>query len=79
MIGLWPGPFFKVIEKPVKYLVARVDPTLAAPIDRARPRPPDRRESRAVPNPQEFLLLAPEILLATAGLVLLLLGTLGRA
>jgi NADH-quinone oxidoreductase subunit N len=31
-----------------------------------------------VPNPQEFMLLAPEILLATAGLVLLLLGTLWR-
>ena len=31
-----------------------------------------------VPNAQEFLLLAPEILLATAGLLLLLIGTLGR-
>lgn len=31
-----------------------------------------------MPNPQEFMLLAPEILLATAGLVLLLLGTLWR-
>jgi NADH-quinone oxidoreductase subunit N len=31
-----------------------------------------------VPNPQEFLLLAPEILLATAGLLLLLIGTIGR-
>jgi NADH-quinone oxidoreductase subunit M len=30
VIGLWPGPFFKVIEKPVEYLVAKVDPTLAA-------------------------------------------------
>jgi NADH-quinone oxidoreductase subunit N len=31
-----------------------------------------------LPNAQEFLLLAPEILLATAGLLLLLIGTLGR-
>jgi len=29
-------------------------------------------------NPQEFLLLAPEILLSAAGLLLLLVGTLGR-
>lgn len=32
----------------------------------------------ALPNPQEFLLLAPEILLASAGLLLLLFGTVGR-
>jgi NADH-quinone oxidoreductase subunit M len=32
VIGLWPGPFFKVIEQPVKYLVEKVDPTLALPI-----------------------------------------------
>jgi NADH-quinone oxidoreductase subunit N len=31
-----------------------------------------------VPNPQEFLLLAPEILLASAGLLLLFVGTVGR-
>ena len=31
-----------------------------------------------MPNPQEFLLLAPEILLASAGLLLLLVGTIGR-
>jgi len=31
-----------------------------------------------VPNPQDFSYLAPEILLATAGLLLLLIGTLGR-
>jgi NADH-quinone oxidoreductase subunit N len=31
-----------------------------------------------VPNSQELFLLAPEILLATAGLLLLLIGTLGR-
>ena len=31
-----------------------------------------------MPNPQEFLLLAPEILLASAGLLLLLIGTVGR-
>jgi NADH-quinone oxidoreductase subunit N len=31
-----------------------------------------------VPNPQEFVKLAPEILLATAGLLLLLIGTMGR-
>jgi NADH-quinone oxidoreductase subunit N len=31
-----------------------------------------------VPNSQELLLLAPEILLATAGLLLLLIGTVGR-
>ncbi|HET7510516.1 MAG TPA: hypothetical protein VFJ65_09745, partial [Solirubrobacterales bacterium] len=31
-----------------------------------------------MPNPQEFFLLAPEILLATAGLLLLLIGTFGR-
>jgi len=31
-----------------------------------------------VQNPQEFLLLAPEILLASAGLLLLLVGTIGR-
>ncbi len=30
-----------------------------------------------MPNPQEFLLLAPEILLASAGLLLLLFGTVG--
>jgi NADH-quinone oxidoreductase subunit N len=32
----------------------------------------------ALPNPQEFLLLAPEILLAAAGLLLLLAGAIGR-
>lgn len=31
-----------------------------------------------MPNPQEFLRLAPEILLASAGLLLLLIGTIGR-
>jgi NADH-quinone oxidoreductase subunit N len=31
-----------------------------------------------VPNPQEYLLLAPEILLASAGLLLLLAGAIGR-
>jgi NADH-quinone oxidoreductase subunit N len=31
-----------------------------------------------VPNPQEYILLGPEILLATAGLVLLLIGSIGR-
>lgn len=31
-----------------------------------------------MPNSQEFLLLAPEILLASAGLLLLLVGTIGR-
>ena len=31
-----------------------------------------------LPNSQEFLLLAPEILLASAGLLLLLIGTIGR-
>jgi NADH-quinone oxidoreductase subunit N len=31
-----------------------------------------------VPNPQEYLLLAPEILLASAGLLLLLAGSIGR-
>jgi NADH-quinone oxidoreductase subunit N len=31
-----------------------------------------------VPKPHEFLLLAPEILLASAGLLLLLVGTIGR-
>lgn len=31
-----------------------------------------------MPDPQEFLLLAPEILLASAGLLLLLIGTIGR-
>jgi len=31
-----------------------------------------------VPNSQDFLLLAPEILLAAAGLLLLLIGTIGR-
>ncbi len=34
--------------------------------------------SPVLPNPQEFLLLAPEILLASAGLLLLLIGTIGR-
>jgi NADH-quinone oxidoreductase subunit M len=28
VIGLVPGPFFKVMEKPVNYLVAKVDPAL---------------------------------------------------
>jgi NADH-quinone oxidoreductase subunit M len=28
VIGLVPGPFFKVLEKPVNYLVAKVDPSL---------------------------------------------------
>src|SRR6185369_4111573 len=45
----------------------------------ALPTPAPRRGGRAVPiNPQEFLLLAPEILLAGAGLLLLLVGTVGR-
>jgi NADH-quinone oxidoreductase subunit M len=29
VIGIVPGPFFRVIEKPVHYVVAKVDPTLA--------------------------------------------------
>ena len=29
VIGLVPGPFFKVMEKSVNYVVAKVDPTLA--------------------------------------------------
>jgi NADH-quinone oxidoreductase subunit M len=28
VIGLWPGPFFAVIDKPVHYVVAKVDPSL---------------------------------------------------
>ncbi len=50
------------------------------PPRRPRPRQPRRRGSSPCPCPilQEFLLLAPEILLAAAGLLLLLAGAIGR-
>jgi NADH-quinone oxidoreductase subunit M len=32
VIGLVPGPFFRVLEKPVNYVVAKVDPTLGTAV-----------------------------------------------
>jgi hypothetical protein len=29
-IGLYPRPFFRVLEKPVDYLISKVDPSLSA-------------------------------------------------
>jgi NADH-quinone oxidoreductase subunit M len=39
VIGLVPGPFFRVIEQPVNYLVARLDPALGTEAVAAAPMP----------------------------------------
>jgi NADH-quinone oxidoreductase subunit M len=31
-IGIYPKPFFQILEKPVNYIVAKVDPSLATGI-----------------------------------------------
>ncbi|HKI01278.1 MAG TPA: NADH-quinone oxidoreductase subunit M [Thermoanaerobaculia bacterium] len=38
-IGLYPRPFFRILEKPVNYVVAKVDPTYAATAVAAAPAP----------------------------------------
>ena len=86
VIGIVPGPFFDVIKKPVDYLVQKVDPSLVPSSPPAMSAVPSasrtgREESRApLPSlrPQEYFYLAPEMLLATAGLILLLFGSVGR-
>jgi NADH-quinone oxidoreductase subunit M len=47
VIGLMPAPFFKVIEKPVNYIVAKVDPSLAPPLAAAAATPPATRLASA--------------------------------
>jgi NADH-quinone oxidoreductase subunit M len=36
-IGIYPRPFFRVLEKPVSYIVAKVDPSLATLASAATP------------------------------------------
>src|SRR5436305_13918673 len=80
-IGLYPKPFLAVLEKPVNYVVAKVDPHYATAVAAAPIVPKSPIVATAapvaaaagespVPRRQAYLLLAPEILLARAGLAI---------